>query len=126
MRSLAIALILVATPAVAQLAYLDPGTAVQIQANQIQLQQQLRQMQVQQNLQNQQLQIQFQLQQQQQQMQREVQYGAQRLPALHNDPGIAGPRYVVSRRSAPSAQERRTVRRLGKPQRPKRRSGRRR
>ncbi len=123
MRSLAIALVLLATPAAAQLA---GSTAAQIQAGQIQQQQQLQQMQVQQNLQNQQLQIQFQLQQQQQQMQREVQYGAQRLPTLHNDPGIAGPRYVVSRRSAPSAQERRTVRRLGKPQRPTRRSGRRR
>ena len=123
MRSLAIALVLLATPAAAQLA---GSTAAQIQAGQIQQQQQLQQMQVQQNLQNQQLQIQFQLQQQQQQMQREVQYGAQRLPSLHNDPGIAGPRNVVSRRSAPSAQERRTVRRLGKPQRPTRRSGRRR
>ena len=124
MRSLALAFVLLATPAAAQLGL--PGTNAQIQANQIQQQQQLQQMQVQQSLQNQQLQIQFQLQQQQQQMQREVQYGAQRLPSLHNDPGIAGPRNVVSRRSAPSAQERRTVRRLGKPQRPTRRSGRRR
>src|SRR5919202_4067583 len=123
MRSLAVALALLATPAAAQIAL--PGVNPQIQANQIQQQQQMQQLQVQQNLQNQQLQIQFQLQQQQQQMQREVQYGAQRLPSLHNDPGIAGPRYVVSRRSAPSAQERRTVRRLGQPPPPARRFGRR-
>ena len=83
MRILAIALVLLATPAIAQQAYFDPGTVAQIQANQIQLQQQLRQMQVQQNLQSQQLQTQFQLRLQQQQMQRELQDRAQRPQPLH-------------------------------------------
>ena len=110
MRSLALAFVLLATPAAAQFA--NPITAPQIQANQIQQQQQMQQMQVQQNLQNQQLQLQFQQQRQQQQLQREVQYYAQRPQPLYTNPGIAGRRYVVSRRASVAAQDRRAARHL--------------
>ena len=97
MKRLAIALTLLTTPATAQLVY--PGTTVpQIQANQIQLQQQLLQMQVQQNLQNQQQQIQFQLEQQRQQLQRELQYKAQRPQPFYTVPTLSGARYAASRR----------------------------
>ena len=88
MKRLAIALTLLTTPATAQLVY--PGTTVpQIQANQIQLQQ---------NLQNQQQQIQFQLEQQRQQLQRELQYKAQRPQPFYTVPTLSGARYAASRR----------------------------
>ena len=119
MRSLAIALVLLATPAAAQLVY--PGTTVpQIQANQIQQQQQLQQMQMQQNLQNQQLQIQFQLEQQRQQLQRELQYNAQRPQPFYAVPTISGARYAASRRPA-VVQDRRTMRHIRGSHRAKRR-----
>src|SRR5918911_5377517 len=119
MKRLAIALTLLTTPATAQLVY--PGTtAPQIQANQIQLQQQLLQMQVQQNLQNQQLQIQFQLEQQRQQLQRELQYNAQRPQPFYAVPTISGARYAASRQPA-VVQERRTTHRIRSSHRARRR-----